>query len=141
MLTVFFSYTYILQHRIVHWRTFHCLNFSYLFFQFGACKRNFNEYSAVKMDIRFYLLFFFIWSFVYIVFYYIHLCRETYTHTHTHTPDEKKIIYGCIWFTCSINSCPTAFSHSLCTADAFSILQCVPFGECFRSILFSLRFW
>lgn len=69
-------------------------------------------------------------SFILFFFLLILSCREIDTDS-----SGEKIIYGCIWFTCSINSSVQLHFHTHCVQlmhfQFFS--ASVPFGECFRS--------
>lgn len=145
MLTVFYSIpivqcTYIttlcIACPLAH--IFHCLNFSYTFFCHSACKRNFhwmhyavcckNGYSVLSSHL--FSACSFDHSFILFFFLLILSCREIDTDS-----SGEKIIYGCIWFTCSINSSVQLHFHTHCVQlmhfQFFS--ASVPFGECFRS--------
>lgn len=118
---------------------FHCLNFSYTFFATAHANVIFigcTKPCAAKMDIRFYLLISSLlvrliirsYCFFFSSYYPAERCIDT-------DSSGEKIIYGCIWFTSSINSSVQLHFHTHCVQlmhfQFFS--ASVPFGECFRS--------
>lgn len=93
-----------------------------------------NGYSVLSA-LRFHLI---IWSYCFSPSSLVILSAERCILTHQTAAAEKNYLWLHLIHLLDKFFCPTAFSHSLCTADAFSILQCgaVPLGECFRSSTF-----
>lgn len=118
--------------------------FHIIFFSFGACKRSFRWMHNNTLlhwkwifGFRFYLLFFFIWSFVHILCFFI-LSLSYYRERERETPVARIFFY--LWLYLIhlldkfLSNC--IFTLIVCSWCIFNTSMCVPLGECFRSISF-----